>query len=129
MPGIEIALAAISSARCVASSSKPERLRHSLTLARLLQYFEPNIFSTTQVARGKPAPDLFLFAASQMKALPEKCTVIEDSEAGVRAAIAAGMRVLGFAGGSHCGPRHSAQLLEAGAATVFNDMRNLPALI
>ena len=129
MPGIEVALNGISSARCVASSSTPERLRRSLTLARLFQYFEPHIFSATQVALGKPAPDLFLFAATQMKASPETCTVIEDSEAGVRAAIAAGMRVLGFTGGSHCGSGHSARLRGAGAATVFDDMRNLPALI
>src|SRR4051794_22674638 len=110
MPGIEGALSAISSARCVASSSKPERLRHTLTLARLLQYFEPHIFSAVQVARGKPAPDLFVFAASQMEAPAETCTVIEDSEAGVRAAIAAGMRVIGFTGGSHCRAGHSARL-------------------
>src|SRR4051812_20466208 len=118
MPGIEGALSAISSARCVASSSKPERLRHTLTITKLLQHFEPHIFSAVQVARGKPAPDLFLFAASHMKATAKACTVIEDSVAGVRAAIAAGMRVIGFTGGSHCGPGHSARLREAGAATV-----------
>jgi HAD superfamily hydrolase (TIGR01509 family) len=129
MPGIEVALNSISSARCVASSSKPERLRKSLTLARLLQYFEPHIFSAVQVTHGKPAPDLFLFAASQMKARAETCTVIEDSEAGVKGAIAAGMRVIGFTGGSHCKPGHSARLREAGATAICDDMRNLPALL
>ena len=129
MPGIETALTAISLPRCVASSSKPDSLRHSLNLVGLLRHFHPHIFSADQVMRGKPAPDLFLFAASQMDVRPEACTVIEDSQAGVMAAVAAGMRVFGFTGGSHCRPGHAARSREAGAVTVFDDMRNLPALI
>ena len=66
------------------------------------------IFSPpSQVARGKPAPDLFLFAAEQMKAAPERCLVIEDSVPGITGAVAAGMTVLGFHGGSHCRPGHA----------------------
>jgi HAD superfamily hydrolase (TIGR01509 family) len=129
IPGIETALAGLASRRCVASSSTPERLRHSLGLVGLLPYFEPYIFSAVQVKRGKPAPDLFLFAATQMDVPPEKCLVIEDSEAGVRAALAAGMCVLGFTGGSYCGPGHGSRLREAGAAAIFNDMRDLQELI
>ena len=75
MAGIEAALQALPYRRCVASSSAPERLRHSLSLAGLLHYFEPHIFSATQVARGKPAPDLFLFAAAAMQAAPAACVV------------------------------------------------------
>ena len=115
--------------RCVASSSAPERLRHSLSLAGLLHRFEPHIFSATQVARGKPAPDLFLFAAASMQRRPAACVVIEDSVPGVQAAVAAGMRVIGFTGGGHCRPGHAERLRAAGAAAVADDMRRLPALV
>jgi beta-phosphoglucomutase-like phosphatase (HAD superfamily) len=102
-------------------------LRHSLTVTGLLRYFDPHIFSATQVARGKPAPDLFLFAASRMQAAPDTCLVIEDSEAGVRAAVAAGMRVIGFTGGGHCRLGHAERLRTAGATAIFDHMRNLDA--
>ena len=79
--------------------------------------------------RGKPAPDLFLFAAEQMKAAPGRCIVIEDRVPGVTAAVAAGMTVLGFFGGSHCTGEHEAMLRAAGAERTFSDMRELPGLI
>jgi HAD superfamily hydrolase (TIGR01509 family) len=79
---------------CVASGSSPERLQHSLGLVNLWDRFAPHIFSATQVEHGKPAPDLFLFAAQQMGVAPASCLVIEDSVAGVQAARAAGMKVL-----------------------------------
>jgi beta-phosphoglucomutase-like phosphatase (HAD superfamily) len=82
-----------------------------------------------QAERGKPAPDLFLFAAKQMKAAPERCVVIEDSVPGVTGARAAGMTVLGFFGGSHCTSEHEAMLRAAGAERTFADMRELPGLI
>ena len=129
MPGIGSVLAAINCPVCVASSSAPERLRYSLSLVGLLSRFEPHIFSATQVARGKPAPDLFLFAAAQMGVDPRKCLVIEDSVAGVRAAAAAGMEVIGFAGGSHCRPGHSERLRDAGAAKVIHDFVALLSLV
>ncbi len=88
-----------------------------------------SIFSATQVERGKPAPDLFLFAAEQMRASAARCVVIEDSVPGVTAALAAGMNVLGFHGGSHCGPGYAETLRAAGAAGTFDDMRQLPDLI
>jgi HAD superfamily hydrolase (TIGR01509 family) len=108
--------------RCVASSSEPARIRHSLELTGILHHFEPHIFSATQVARGKPAPDLFLFAAAQMGAAPERCVVIEDSVPGVTGARAAGMTVLGFTGGGHCRDGHGERLLAAGAAAAFGSM-------
>ena len=129
MPGIEAALSVLPQPRCVASSSAPERLRQSLRLTGLLPHFDPHIFSAAQVARGKPAPDLFLFAAHQMQALPAACVVIEDSVPGVQAAVAAGMRVIGFTGGSHCRPGHAERLRAAGASAVCDDMRNLGALM
>jgi beta-phosphoglucomutase-like phosphatase (HAD superfamily) len=81
------------------------------------------------VKRGKPAPDLFLFAAEQMQASPQRCVVIEDSVPGVAGAIAAGMSVLGFHGGSHCRPGHGGELRSAGAIMTFDDMHRLPDLI
>jgi len=129
IPGVQRALEALSVARCVASGSTPERIRYSLRLTGLLSYFEPNIFSATQVKRGKPAPDLFEFAAVRMKVPVARSVVIEDIEAGVLAARAAGMRVLGFIGGSHCGANHAGKLRDAGAAAVFSDMRELPTLL
>ena len=129
MAGIEAALDALPQRRCVASSSAPERLRHSLSLAGLLHRFAPHVFSATQVARGKPAPDLFLFAAASMNADPAACVVIEDSVPGVQAAVAAGMRVIGFTGGGHCRPGHAERLLAAGAAAIADDMSRLPALV
>lgn len=114
---------------CVASSSDPARLRHTLGLTGLWPHFAPNVFSATMVKNGKPAPDLFLYAAERMDVKPRDCVVIEDSRAGVAAGRAAGMRVLGFSGGSHCRPDHGVRLREAGAHAVFDDMCALPALL
>ncbi len=86
-----------------------KRSHHGLTCAGLYDRLAPHIFSATQVKRGKPAPDLFLFAAAQMGVEPERCVVIEDSVAGVTGARAAGMTVLGFHGGSHCTPGPNAR--------------------
>jgi HAD superfamily hydrolase (TIGR01509 family) len=96
------AIAAIALPKCVASSGTPEKIRHGLDCANLYDVLAPHIFSATQVKRGKPAPDLFLFAAEQMRAAPGRCLVIEDSVPGVTGARTAGMTVLGFHGGSHC---------------------------
>jgi len=114
---------------CVASSGTPEKIQHGLTCAGLYDLLAPNIFSAAQVERGKPAPDLFLFAAEQMQVAPQRCLVIEDSLPGIAGARAAGMTVLGFHGGSHCRPGHGDALSAAGAAIAFDDMRQLPGLI
>jgi HAD superfamily hydrolase (TIGR01509 family) len=129
VPHIDQALDAITQAVCVASSGSQERMRVSLGCAGLYDKFAPNIFSATQVKRGKPAPDLFLFAAGRMQAAPERCLVIEDSVPGVTAAVAAGMTVLGFHGGSHCRPGYGDTLRAAGAVATFDDMRELPGMI
>lgn len=122
-------LQALRCARCVASSGAPEKIRENLALTGLLPYLEPHLFSAAMVAHGKPAPDLFLLAASAMGASPERCAVIEDSVAGVQAARAAGMRVLGFCGGGHFRPGDGEALLSAGAAALFSRMSDLPALL
>ncbi len=119
-------LAAMQMPRCVASSSAPAKLQQGLQFVGLYDYFAPNIVSARLVARGKPAPDVFVFAAGWMHTPVRQCLVLEDSEPGVRAAVAAGMRVWGFTGGSHCGPDHAARLVAAGAERVLNHMRELP---
>jgi HAD superfamily hydrolase (TIGR01509 family) len=122
-------IAALGLPACVASSGTPEKIHHGLTCTGLYDLLAPHIFSASQVKRGKPAPDLFLFAAGQMAASPERCLVIEDSVPGITGAHAAGMTVLGFHGGSHCQPGHAEALREAGALLAFDDMRQLPDLI
>lgn len=89
-------------ARCVASGSPRNRVIYSLELTRQMQFFTQEcIFTSQQVQKGKPAPDLFLLAADQMGYDPVDCIVIEDSAAGIEAALAANMNVIGFLGGSH----------------------------
>lgn len=119
MPGVTRFLEAMGSGRrCVASSSSPERIRASLALTGLTGFFGDDVFSSRQVARGKPAPDLFLFAAERMGVDPERAVVIEDSVYGVMGARAAGMRALGFVGGGHIEAGHAERLLAAGADAV-----------
>ncbi|MFO1111559.1 MAG: HAD family hydrolase [Bradyrhizobium sp.] len=127
--GVAAAIAAIDLPKCVASSGTPEKIRHGLECAGLYQRLSPYIFSATQVRRGKPAPDLFLHAAREMGSAPERCLVIEDSVPGITGAVAAGMIALGFHGGSHCLPGHAEKLRAAGAAALFDDMRELPDLV
>lgn len=93
MPGIAAALGALATRYrlCVASSSSPTRIAASLRRAGIASHFGSDVFSASQVARGKPFPDLFLHAASTVKVSPARCVVVEDSAAGVEAAVAAGM--------------------------------------
>ena len=114
--------------RCVASSSSLERIHLSLEVTGLASLFSSNIFSATQVTNGKPAPDLYLLAATRMAMAPEDCVVIEDSALGVTAGRAAGMKVIGFTGGTHSGDaaRH---LESAGAYLVVSSMAELPAIV
>jgi HAD superfamily hydrolase (TIGR01509 family) len=130
IPHIAAALAEIPYRRCVASSSKPERIRLSLGLTGLLESLEPHIYSATMVKNGKPAPDLFLHAARDMGASPADCVVVEDSPAGIQAAKSAGMRVLAFTGGTHAAPSGLHAAVEAlSPDAVFDDMRRLPDLL
>jgi len=115
--------------KCVASSSSFDRIRVSLESTDLIRYFEPYLFSATEVPNGKPAPDLFLHAAGKMHVHPRDCIVVEDSAVGVAAGVAAGMTAVGFAGGSHAGPRLTEQLRAAGARVVISDMRALKGTI
>jgi HAD superfamily hydrolase (TIGR01509 family) len=125
--GVAEALARLPVPVCVASSSSPERIRLSLGVTGLLDFFEPHIFSATMVEHGKPAPDLFLHAAREMRTDPSRCVVIEDSPAGVTAAKAAGMRVFAFTGGGHAIPAGLELALAAlEPDLIFSDMHELP---
>ncbi|MEM1079430.1 MAG: HAD family phosphatase [Pseudomonadota bacterium] len=128
LPFLE-ALQSLGVHHCIASSSNFERIGLSLTTMRLTEHF-PHLFSAQQVKNGKPAPDLFLYAAQQMETAPDACLVIEDSPHGVQAARAAGMRVFGFVDGGHLTDIRSAHaevLLNAGAARVLNGFAELLA--
>lgn len=122
--GIVEALDRITLPTCVASSGTHDKMRFTLGLTGLYDRFAGRIFSATQVAHGKPAPDLFLFAAAQMGVSPAQCVVVEDSAFGVAAARSAGMHVLAYASGVT-----SATKLAGPATTIFHDMRDLPALL
>ncbi|TVR96402.1 MAG: HAD family hydrolase [Rhodospirillales bacterium] len=132
VPGVTAVLDALDAAgmrKCVASSGAPEKLRLTLTVTGLWDRFAPHIYSAAQVPRGKPWPDLFLHAAAAMAVPAQACLVVEDSSAGIKAARAAGMRVIGFAGGGHAGPGYAGMLAEAGAETVVPDMPALGRLL
>ena len=127
--GVIDAIAALPYGRCVASSSSFDRLHLALEVTDLSSLFGAQVFSATQVPLGKPAPDLFLFAAGQMSAPPAHCIVIEDSTLGVKAGRAAGMRVIGFAGASHATEMLARDLERAGAERVIRAMRDLPRCV
>jgi HAD superfamily hydrolase (TIGR01509 family) len=125
VPGVPELLADLGGARCVASSSALPRIRQSLAATGLAPFFEPHLFSASMVANGKPAPDLFRHAARSMDVAPSACAVIEDSPHGVAAGRAAGMYVIGFTGGGHCGPGLADELATAGAHEVAADAGEL----
>ncbi len=127
--GVREAIGALPYPRCVASSSTRERMTLALEVTGLAPLFGDNTFSADQVARGKPAPDLFLAAAHALDAAPAHCIVIEDSPLGIQAARAAGMQTVGFAGASHVTDQFKPQLAQAGAEIVIRAMSDLPAAV
>ncbi|MFT3975355.1 MAG: HAD family hydrolase [Amaricoccus sp.] len=125
--GIGPTLDALGLPFCVASSSQPERIELSLRVTGLWPRFEGRVFSSTMVARGKPAPDLFLYAAESLGHVPGDCLVVEDSPAGIMAAQAAGMRVVAFTGGGHAqSDRHRADVASLKPDVIIDRM---PALL
>ena len=122
--GVVEALDQLTVPTCVASSGSHEKMRFTLGLTGLYERFAGRIFSASEVARGKPAPDLFLHAAERMGVEPARCAVIEDSRYGVEAARAAGMPAFGYAGGLT-----PASWLDGPGTVVFDDMRKLPSLL
>jgi HAD superfamily hydrolase (TIGR01509 family) len=122
--GVLEALDHITVPTCVASSATHDHLRYTLGLTGLAERFAGRIFSSEDVEKGKPAPDLFLHAAASLGAEPRACIVVEDSRPGVEAARAAGMRVLAYAAGLW-----PVEQLEGPNTIVFDDMRELPGLV
>ncbi len=110
--------------RCVASSGRPQEIALRLELTGLTEYFGRHVYSATMVARGKPAPDLFCYAAEQVGVDASTCVVIEDSPFGVRGAKAAGMTTIGYAA-----LMPVERLIEAGADIVVTDMSEIPRLL
>jgi HAD superfamily hydrolase (TIGR01509 family) len=121
--GIEIVLDELSARDidfCVASSGSREKMRTTLGITGLLPRFEHKLFSVTEVANGKPAPDVFLLAAGKYGAEPSKCYVVEDTPTGVKAGVAAGMIVFGY-----CGLTPAHRLVEAGANYIIAELSQL----
>lgn len=114
---------------CVASSSSPGWLDHGTDKFGLRAHLGANLFSATAVARGKPAPDIFLHAAQRMGIDPQDCVVIEDSPAGIEGAVAAGMVALGFLGGAHVDDGFGERLTAAGAAGLASTYHEVAAAI
>jgi HAD superfamily hydrolase (TIGR01509 family) len=128
LPHVAYALTWLRGPKCVASSSTPDRVRVSLESTGLIRFFE-HLFSASQVPHGKPAPDLFLYAARRVGVPASECIVVEDSPTGVAAATAAGMTPIGYVGGSHANADLAAQLRAAGARTIITDMRALKSAV
>jgi HAD superfamily hydrolase (TIGR01509 family) len=123
IPDVEQVLKALNQPYCLASSSDQERIRLTLSVTGLEHYFVDRVYNSAMVERGKPAPDLFLYAAERMHSVADRTLVIEDTVSGVRAGKAAGMTVWGFVGGSHCAGRDVGSMLaSAGADRVFHSM-------
>lgn len=126
IPHVRSVLESVDTPYCLASSSDPARVQMTLGVTELDRYFGDRVYTAAMVAHGKPAPDLFLLAATSMGADAATTLVIEDSVNGVLAGKAAGMTVWGFVGGSHHAERNSARLLaDAGADRVFASMTDL----
>jgi HAD superfamily hydrolase (TIGR01509 family) len=121
--GIAEAIERIPLERCVASSSGPDKIRATLAQTGLLDFFDGRIFSAHEVERGKPAPDLFLHAASEMGVATQSCAVIEDTIVGVEGAMAAGMSAFGYCA------HFTADVMTDAGATPFGSMEQLPELL
>lgn len=129
--GIEAVLDALRAENilvAIATGSSVHRLGVTMRVSGLSRYFTGRAFSADQVKNGKPAPDLFLLAAESLSVPPEACAVMEDSPHGVTGAVAAGMRAIGFVGGSHLDGMRTEQadrLRAAGAALVLSDLTTM----
>lgn len=125
--GLEVYLAGLRAPKAVASSSTVRSLKRKLGLTGLADWFGDHVYSAEHVANGKPAPDLFLHAASRLGIEPSDCVVIEDSVNGVLAGAAAGMQVWGFTGGGHADAGLGDRLAEAGAHRVYETFAQIGA--
>jgi HAD superfamily hydrolase (TIGR01509 family) len=123
MPGVLEMLATLKSPKCIASSGSLPKIRQALEVSGLASYFGDNLFSSYQIGSWKPDPGLFQYAAHAMGFMPGQCAVIEDSEVGIAAALAAGMTPLYYV---QTGVNTSYQTT---GSVVFDDMSQLPQLL
>lgn len=129
MPKVQAVIEALDVPFCVATSSSPPRAKRSLEIVGLLPLIGDRLFTSTMVKAGKPAPDLFLYAAEKMGMAPQDCLVIEDSLNGVRAGLAAGMQVWRFTGGSHLTGLDLQEPVDAQPHNRFNDFGDFLAML
>jgi HAD superfamily hydrolase (TIGR01509 family) len=129
VPGARQALAAIPLPKAVASNSSRDRIVAGLRRCDLLDLFEGHIHSGHEIGKPKPEPDVYLAAAAGFGVAPQQCIAIDDSITGVRSAVAAGIRVIGFTGVAHDRKQAGARLLAAGAERIFDDMQQLAELL
>ena len=125
VPGVVEFIDALEIPSCVVSNGPMRKMQTTLGVTGMFEHFDGRIYSSESGLPGKPAPDLFLAAAKDFDAKPARTIVIEDSVKGVTGAVAAGMHVFGYAAADYV----DAAELAAVGATVFTDMRELPALI
>jgi HAD superfamily hydrolase (TIGR01509 family) len=129
IPGIDDALREIPLRKACASNSHADYVSSTLRRTGLVMHFGERVFTADQVPNPKPAPDVYLAAARRLRVAPERCVVVEDSVTGTRAAVSAGMTVLGFAGAKHASAGQAQKLRAAGANVVFETMAQLPSLV
>jgi HAD superfamily hydrolase (TIGR01509 family) len=127
--GAAEALRKITAPKAVASSSRAIWLEGKLKRTGLWELVAPHVYAGELVAHGKPAPDIFLYAAQRLSVDPKRCLVVEDSVNGVVAGLAAGMTVCGFTGGGHCFEGHEDRLIAAGAHSTAKDFPALLSLV
>ena len=129
IPGVAAVLEGLRVPTCVASGSRFARVERTLAVADLIHHFDGRIYSSAGLCPGKPAPDIFLYAAAQLGVAPEGCLVVEDSVHGIQAAKAAGMPVVAFTGASHMLPVIIERVLATRPDHVVSTMPELAALL
>lgn len=128
-PGVHHVLKNISVPMAIASGSSPARLQHCLEVTKLAGYFNGHLYSSEMVKRGKPAPNIFLYAAKKMGIAPKDCLVIEDGIHGLQGAKTAGMDVFAYTGGSHMNAHLKQNVINAGANAILSNMNEMLPLL
>ena len=127
--GVKEAYAQIDLPKAVVSNSWLWQVKHAVAFVQMQDVFGEHLFSSEMVANPKPAPDIYLHVAAQFGLKPEEIIVVEDSKSGAKAAVDAGMHVIGFTGASHILDDHADKLYEIGVKTVVNQMTDLPKVV
>ncbi len=130
LPYVDEIIPMLTQQLCIGSNSSLESLLVKLKIIGMEPYFpKQRLYVSSLVANPKPAPDIYLHAAKTHNVKPENCLVIEDSDHGTHAAVAAGIPVIGYHAASHCYEGYEQRLTDAGALTLFKNMRELPEIL